>query len=80
MPSLEEELLSDQDPRVRCGVCDWLDKLGEKENPEWDKAINAKVGDRFRFTHASIHRALQRREAPIRRSTVEHHRQNGHRR
>lgn len=74
MPSLLDELRADQDPRAQCRVCRWIESLKPAEQAEWDAAMS----DRS-FTHASIYRALSRRESGCGRSGVESHRTSKHR-
>lgn len=71
--SLLDEIRADQGKPTQCGLCRWLVDRPQKEREEWEAAFV----DRS-FTHASIHRALQRRGANITRGSVENHRANGH--
>lgn len=75
MPSLAEELLADQDPRSKCKLCVWLDRLSKTEQREWDAAL----ADRA-YTHSSIRRALARRQLTVGDGVVQNHRGHGHRR
>lgn len=79
MPSLREELrqelLADQDPRITCRLCTWLKSQPPDVQAEWD----AILADRASFTHASVSRALKRREANLTDNSVMNHRGKGHR-
>lgn len=82
MPSLEEELMGDQDPRAVCRLCRYIESLpetGENSQEEWDGVVNAKIGKRYRFTYSSIFRALKRRNAEVTKGSIENHRHAGHR-
>lgn len=79
MPSIIEEIIADQDPRSQCRLCAWLASRPTSEQKEWDEALNTRVGPRFRFTHTSVHRALQKHGATVGKSSLENHRSNGHR-
>ena len=72
--SLLDELRADQGKPTQCAVCRYLEGIKKSECAEWDLAM----ADRS-FTSASIHRALQARQAPVGRSSVESHRANRHR-
>lgn len=74
MPSLADELRADQDPRSTCKLCTWLASLSTKEQAEWDAAIRDRT-----FTHASIFRALARRNSNVTKGSIESHRANRHR-
>lgn len=73
MTSLRDELAADQGKPTQCAMCRWLSDLDAKARAEWVEVI----ADRS-YTHASIHRAVLRREAHVTRSSVESHRSNGH--
>lgn len=73
MTSLRDEIAADQGVPTQCTVCRWLTTLDDASRAEWTEVI----GDRA-FTHASIHRAIIRRNDAIGRSAVENHRQAGH--
>lgn len=73
MTSLRDELAADQGKPTQCSMCKWLGSLDAKARTEWADVL----ADRS-YTHASIHRAILRREAPVTRSSVESHRTNGH--
>ena len=73
MTSLREELAADQGKPTQCSMCKWLGSLEPKVRAEWVEEL----ADRS-WTHASVHRAIIRREAPVTRSSVEGHRTNGH--
>lgn len=79
MTGLIEELMADQDPRAQCRLCSWIESLPEADQKEWDKALSWRVGSKFRFTHTSIQRALQAREAGVGKGSIENHRASGHR-
>lgn len=72
--SLVDELRADQGKPTQCGLCRWLQQLTEAERAEWQGALD----DRS-FTHASIHRAIARRNGNVTRGSVENHRTSGHR-
>jgi len=71
--NLRDELSADQGKPTQCCLCKWIGVLAPKERAEWSEVM----ADRA-YTHASIHRALIRREAAIPRGSVENHRVNGH--
>jgi hypothetical protein len=71
--SLRDEIAADQGKPTQCALCRWLNTLDRKERTEWVEVL----ADRA-FTHASIHRALLRRNAPVGRTSVETHRTGGH--
>lgn len=71
--NLRDELAADQGTPTQCGMCKWLAGLDAKARAEWAEVL----ADRA-YTHASIHRALIRRDAPVTRGSVEGHRSNGH--
>jgi len=71
--NLIDELRADQDPRMQCRLCTWLESRPEGERKEW----TAVMADRS-FTHASIFRAAQRRGYGAGKGTVETHRGSGH--
>jgi len=73
--SLIEELIADQDPRAVCRACAWIAAQTPKDQADWDRVM----ADRARFTHASVFRALVRRDAAVSRGSVENHRVGGHR-
>lgn len=73
MTSLRDELAADQGKPTQCSMCKWLESLDAKTRAEWAEVL----ADRS-YTHASIHRAILRREAPVTRGSVEGHRTNGH--
>ena len=73
-PSLAEELRADQDPRASCRLCAWLNSQNTLVQVEWD----AVLADRS-YTHASLYRALLKRDVPVGKSSVEGHRSNRHR-
>ena len=73
MTSLRDELAADQGKPTQCSMCKWLSGLDAKGRAEWGDVL----ADRS-YTHASVHRAIIRREAPVTRSSVESHRTNGH--
>lgn len=71
--SLRDELSADQGKPTQCSVCRFLGDQPPKERADWTEVL----ADRS-FTHASIHRALMRRDAVVSRGSVENHRSNGH--
>lgn len=71
--SLRDEIAADQGKPTQCGVCLWLSRQTAKDQAEWREIF----ADRS-FTHASIHRALVRRDSGIGRSSVESHRGAAH--
>lgn len=73
MTSLRDEIAADQGKPTQCAACRWLGQQAAKDAAEW-RGIFA---DRS-FTHASIHRALARRDTGIGRSSVETHRVGAH--
>ena len=74
MTSLRDEIAADQGKPTQCSTCLWFRQSSEKDAAEW----RAVFADRS-FTHASIHRALVRRNvANVGRSSVESHRMGGH--
>lgn len=79
MPSIIEEIIADQDPRAQCRLCTWITSRPASEQKEWDEALNTRIGPRFRFTHTSVYRALNKHGATVGKGTVENHRNAGHR-
>lgn len=73
MTSLRDEIAADQGKPTQCSACRWLAGLSDKEGAEWREIL----ADRS-FSHASIHRAMMKRNAPVGRSSVEGHRSGGH--
>lgn len=74
MPGILEEIRRDQNPKVTCRTCAYIKTLSEREQAEWDQAFASG------FTITSIHRALQRRNSGVGKSSVEGHFYNKHRR
>ena len=72
-PSLRDELRADQGKPTQCTVCRWLNTLDAAAAAEWREVLADGS-----FTHASIHRALLRRDANVSRSGIEGHRTSGH--
>lgn len=75
---LLDELMGDQDPRSRCVLCEWLEAQTKSERDEWTQALTMRAGTKYRFTHASIQRALKRRNVKVGRATVQTHRNSEH--
>ena len=74
MTSLMDELRADSRKMNACAACEWIAALPKAEQAEWDTAC----ADRS-FTHASIFRAIQRRNGRVGRGSIENHRLNAHR-
>lgn len=73
MTTLRDEIAADQGKPTQCAVCRWLDTLDPKSAADWRDVL----ADRS-FTHASIHRAMARRDSGVGRSSVETHRSGAH--
>lgn len=71
--SLRDELAADQGKPTQCSVCRWLAQQDKETAPEWRTVLK----DRS-FTHASIHRAILRRDGIVSRGAIESHRSNNH--
>ena len=69
--NLRDELASDQSRKTQCGVCQWINQ--QNDAADWKAVIADKS-----FTHASIYRALQRRDVHVGRGAIEMHRLNNH--
>ena len=78
MSTLIDELRADQGKPTTCAACLWISGLSAEQQKQWDAAM----ADRS-FTHASIHRAIQRRMPEdgqgIGSSSVAKHRSSKHR-
>lgn len=61
----------------QCMTCNWLEDRPAVEQKVWDEVL----GDRKRYPHAAIHRAMLRSDPDCRvgRGSIENHRANGHR-
>lgn len=73
MTSLLDELKADQDPRLQCRFCVWLESLSPKDRHEWATAM----ADRS-FTNTSLLRASKKRGYPHGEGSLVTHRKNGH--
>lgn len=61
----------------QCMTCNWVADRPEGEQKAWDEVL----GDRKRYPHAAIHRAILKADPECRvgRGSIENHRANRHR-